>query len=94
MIPAMFSMFEDVNEDDMNVPPPTNLRFFLEILANAIGGVASGLYWVLNGVYMAEYCKSLPQNKKGWYFSISNIIMNSRVVFGSFLTMLGLGMGN
>ena len=80
--------------DDKDMPPPSTFRFGAEVLANVIGGAASGLYWVLNGVYMAEYCRSLPENKKGWYFSISNIIMNSRGVIGPIITMVGLGLGN
>lgn len=42
---------------------------------------------------MTEYTSKLPENKRGKYFSLSNIIINLRLIIGPLITMVGLGMG-
>lgn len=59
-----------------------------------IGGAASSLFWVIQGIYMTKYCLAVPENKKGKYFSLANVILNSRIAIGPLITMIGLGMGN
>lgn len=74
--------------------PPFKFRFLCEILANMIGGVASVIFWILNGVYMTSYCEPVVANKKGRYFSLANVILNLRAIIGPALTIIGLGMGS
>jgi hypothetical protein len=59
-----------------------------------IGGAASGMFWVLNGIYMANYCRNLAENKKGFYFSLSSVVFNARLIIAPILTIVGLGLGN
>lgn len=64
LIPTIMSYIDDQNLDHtvLQVPPPSLQRYIFEIIANLIGGVFSGIFWVLHGIYMANYCLNVPTN--------------------------------
>lgn len=61
LIPTIMSYIDDNNLDHTlkEVPPPSTLRYIFEIIANIIGGVSSSVYWVMYGIYMANYCQKI-----------------------------------
>lgn len=92
-VPAVMAIVE-VGHGHGDGGRPSGFRFGVELAANVVGGLGSGLFWVLQGIYMTNYCKNVATHEKGKYFSLANVILSSRIVMAPLLTMIGLGFGN